>query len=214
MKLVIEPMALADLQAVHEIERESFATPWPPHAYQTEIETNRLARYVVARIDGEIVAFAGTWLMVDELHVTTFAVAPVWRRRGIGERMLMGLLRMAVVSGANDATLEVRISNIAARRLYEKFGFKPVGVRPRYYSDNNEDALIMTTDPLEDPMMVRRLGKLQRELDALDEDDGVEEVVTIPEGPPVSRGWRRRPSRRRAEGAGSDGGPAFGGGAS
>ena len=85
--------------------------------------------------------------MVDEGHIITFAVHPDWRRQHIGERLLLAFLDLAAERGAHEATLEVRLSNLPARRLYEKFGFRPVGLRPRYYSDNGEDALIMTTEP-------------------------------------------------------------------
>jgi ribosomal-protein-alanine N-acetyltransferase len=165
-------MGLPDLDAVREIERRSFSTPWPAHAYPAEIETNRLAHYRVARLDGRIVAFAGIWLMLDEAHVTTFAVHPDFRRRSIGERLLLAMLDVAVANGAREATLEVRLSNVAARKLYEKYGFRPVGLRPRYYSDDNEDALIMTTEALGEPAMQARVARLRasleegRELDA------------------------------------------------
>ena len=103
--------------------------------------------------------------MVDEAHVTTFAVHPAWRRRGIGERLLLAVLDTALGRHAREATLEVRLSNVAARRLYEKYGFRPVGLRPRYYTDNGEDALIMTTEPLAGPQMVERLARLRDALD-------------------------------------------------
>jgi [ribosomal protein S18]-alanine N-acetyltransferase len=177
VRLEIEPMRLPDLDAVREIEVRSFSTPWPAHAYPAEIETNRLAHYRVARLDGRIVAFAGIWLMLDEAHVTTFAVHPDFRRRSIGERLLLAMLDVAIANGAREATLEVRLSNVAARKLYEKYGFRPVGLRPRYYSDDNEDALIMTTEPLGEPAMQARVARLRagleagRELDA-GADDG------------------------------------------
>jgi [ribosomal protein S18]-alanine N-acetyltransferase len=161
-------MALADLGAVHAIEHASFTTPWPDDAYRSEIETNRLATYLVATIGDAVVGFAGIWLMVDEAHITTFAVDPGWRRRGIGERLLLTLLDASVERGAREATLEVRLSNVAARRLYEKYGFRPVGLRPRYYSDNGEDALIMTTEPLGSPDMRERIARLRAAL--LDRD--------------------------------------------
>jgi len=166
VRITVEPMRVLDLPAVHEIERASFTTPWPAHAYRTELETNRLATYLVMRAGDEIVAFGGMWLMVDEAHVTTFAVAPAWRRRHLGERLILALLDVAVRRGANEATLEVRLSNLPARRLYEKFGFRPVGIRPRYYSDDNEDALIMTTPPLGDAAMTGRIGRRRAELAA------------------------------------------------
>jgi ribosomal-protein-alanine N-acetyltransferase len=167
VRLAVEAMRVEDLAAVQEIERLSFTTPWPPHAYRTELESNRLAHYLVVRADGRVVAYAGMWLMVDEAHITTFAVHPAWRRQGIAARLLLVLLDLALGRHAREATLEVRLSNIAARRLYEKFGFRPVGVRPRYYSDDNEDALIMTTETLDGPLMTVRIERLRVELDAL-----------------------------------------------
>jgi ribosomal-protein-alanine N-acetyltransferase len=164
--LEIRDMTITDLTAVQVIERASFSTPWPPHAYRQELETNRLAQYIVATLDGEIVAYAGVWLMVDEAHVTTFAVHPAFRRRGIGERLLLEVLDRSLRRQAREATLEVRLSNLPARRLYEKYGFRPVGIRPRYYSDNNEDALIMTTEPLAEPGMRARVARLRAALDA------------------------------------------------
>ncbi len=166
VRLVIEAMRLADLPAVHDIERRSFSTPWPSHAYRTELETNRLAHYRVARVDGQVIAYAGIWLMVDEAHVTTFAVDPAWRRRHIGEALLLSMMDLAIEHGAREATLEVRLSNLAARRLYEKYGFRPVGIRPRYYSDNNEDALVMTTEALTGEQMRERMGRLRTALEA------------------------------------------------
>jgi len=166
VKVLIEPMRLEDLEAVHRIELASFSSPWPPNAYRSELETNRLASYLVARIDGEIVAYGGMWLMVDEAHITTFAVHPAWRRQRIGERLLLAFLDVAAARQAREATLEVRLSNISARRLYEKYGFRPVGIRPRYYSDNGEDALIMTTDALDAPGMRERLARLRAALEA------------------------------------------------
>ena len=164
--LRVRPMRVGDLAAVQDIERSSFTTPWPAQAYRQEIETNRLAQYLVALIGDEVVAYGGIWLMVDEAHVTTFAVSPRFRRRKIGERLLLALLDLAVDRRAREATLEVRLSNLPARRLYEKYGFRPVGSRPRYYSDNNEDALIMTTEPLEEPPMRERIARLRAAVDA------------------------------------------------
>ncbi len=170
----IVPMTLDDIPGVHTIERSSFTVPWPDDAYRNELLTNRLASYVVARSGEEVIGFAGLWVMVDEAHVTTFAVDPGWRRRGIGERLLIALLDLAVARRAREATLEVRLSNMPARRLYEKYGFRPVGIRPRYYSDNGEDALIMTTDTLASTGMRERVERLRTTLDARppDPDDG------------------------------------------
>jgi ribosomal-protein-alanine N-acetyltransferase len=165
LKVRLDPMRASDLDAVQRIEKASFSTPWPAYAYRQEIETNRMAHYIVARAGSDVVGFAGIWLMVDQAHITTFAVDPDWRRQGVGSQMILALLRMSRTLGARNATLEVRLSNIAARRLYERFGFRPVGVRPRYYTDNGEDALIMTTDDLDDPDMSARLAQLSREVE-------------------------------------------------
>lgn len=153
LKFRVEPMQVDDIPAVHAIERVSFPVPWPTYAFRQELESNRMARYLVVRAHDRVVAYAGMWLMVDEAHVTTFAVLPAWRRRGIGGRLLLEMLQLAVRLGASVVSLEVRLSNVAARRLYQRFGFRPVGVRPRYYSDNGEDALIMTTEGLDSPGM-------------------------------------------------------------
>src|SRR3989304_279776 len=91
---------------VHEIERASFPVPWPAYAFRQELETNRLARYLVARAGGKAVGYGGIWLMVDEAHITTFAVLPAWRRQGIGARLLLALLDLAVEVGATGATRE------------------------------------------------------------------------------------------------------------
>jgi ribosomal-protein-alanine N-acetyltransferase len=169
LKVVIAPMLVADVGAVQAIELASFSAPWPPNAYLTELQTNRLAHYMVVRVGDTVVGYAGLWLMVDEAHVTTFAIHPDWRRRRLGERLLLALLDIALERRAAEATLEVRLSNLPARRLYEKFGFRPVGIRPRYYTDNGEDALIMTTERLDDDAMRERLARLRSALETAPE---------------------------------------------
>jgi ribosomal-protein-alanine N-acetyltransferase len=194
LKVMIEAMRLEDLDEVQRIEEASFTTPWPPNAYRSELMTNRLASYLVARIDGRIVAYGGMWLMVDEAHITTFAVHPRWRRQRLGERLLLAFLDLARDRHAREATLEVRLSNLAARRLYEKYGFRPVGLRPRYYSDNNEDALIMTTEPLDDPQLRARIERLRVDLDEGPAPTGPfepdEEAPKADHEPPPSAGGR------------------------
>lgn len=161
-RIVVDPMRLDDVAAVHEIERLSFRTPWPAYAFDQELRSNRLARYVVARAGERIVGFAGIWMMVDEAHVTTFSVHPDWRRQAIGRQLLLSLLELADTIGARRMTLEVRESNEAARALYRGFGFDVAGRRTAYYTDDGEDALVMTTPDLEDPRM-RRVIVRERE---------------------------------------------------
>jgi len=179
-------MTVDDLGAVHAVEHASFSQPWPDEAYRNELVANRLASYLVARAGEEVVGFGGIWLMVDEAHVTTFAVAPAWRRRRVGESLLLALLDLAIARHAREATLEVRLSNMPARRLYEKFGFRPVGLRPRYYSDNHEDALIMTTDALDGPAMRERLADRRADLANLPAGWPAESSVGLDEGRPGS----------------------------
>ena len=161
LKLRVEPMGLEDVPEVHKIEAASFPMPWPDYAFRQELQTNRLAHYLVVRAGAETVAYGGLWLLVDEAHITTFAVLPGWRRRGIGGRLMVGLMDLALDLRARVMTLEVRLSNRPARDLYARFGFKPVGLRPRYYSDNGEDALIMTTDVLTDAHMTARILQMR-----------------------------------------------------
>ncbi|HEY8178788.1 MAG TPA: ribosomal protein S18-alanine N-acetyltransferase [Candidatus Limnocylindria bacterium] len=164
--LTVDAMRTADIEAVHEIERLSFSSPWPTYAFEQELRGNRLARYVVARagtIDGDrVVGFAGLWLMVDEGHITTFGVHPDWRRQGVGARLMLRLVDIALELGAARMTLEVRVRNQAAQELYRRFGFAIAGTRVRYYTDNGEDAFVMTTPALSDAAM-RDIIAVERE---------------------------------------------------
>lgn len=144
--LLIEPMNEADVDAVAMIETASFRDPWPSESFYTELESNRLAFYLVARINPEddAVGYIGAWKVLDEVHITTLAVAEKYRRCGIASRLVEALVISTTKSGARYLTLEVRPSNVPAIRFYEKHGFKTLGRRKRYYVD--EDALIMTRE--------------------------------------------------------------------
>ena len=146
--VAIDALRLSDLDEVARIETASFPAPWTTSAYRTELTENPLARYVAARVAGRLVGFAGIWLMVDEAHVSTIAVDPSWRTSGIGTRLMLALLDAAREGGAACATLDVRASNLGPQHLYARLGFKEVGRRIRYYEDNGEDALVMTTGRL------------------------------------------------------------------
>jgi ribosomal-protein-alanine N-acetyltransferase len=173
LPFTIEPMTLADLPAVVAIERVSYAMNWPMRAFEYELQHNQFAHYFVLRtslpsepidpafskigseslggqrsVVGGLVGLAGFWLMADEAHISTIAVHPDWRGLGLGEWLLLHLLEAGRTLGAAVATLEVRPSNHTALALYQKYGFEQVGRRPHYYSDNDEDALILTTPAL------------------------------------------------------------------
>jgi ribosomal-protein-alanine N-acetyltransferase len=151
--LMIEPMRMSDVTAVHVIEGLCFSSPWPAYAFEQELTANRMAHYVVARAEGTIVGFGGIWLMIDEAHITTFGVHPNWRRRGVGRRILLALLEIAGEIGAAHMTLEVRVGNEGAQALYRGFGFDVTGRRVAYYSDDGEDAYVMTTPKLRSDRM-------------------------------------------------------------
>jgi ribosomal-protein-alanine N-acetyltransferase len=140
-------MEPADVPAVLEIDRASFPNPWPENAYLYELRENRAAHLLVLEHapTGAVVGVVGYWLVVDEAHISTIAIHPGWRRRGLGRMLLAAMLCDAQARGAISATLEVRVGNRGARRMYAEFGFREVGRRKGYYRDNGEDALLMTT---------------------------------------------------------------------
>lgn len=149
MNLVIRRMTLADVPAVHEIDRLSFSLPWPERSFRFEVSENPVARSWVAEVDGRVVAMLVLWLTVDEAHIATIATHPDFRQQGIGERLMIAALQSARQEGARTAFLEVRASNLAAQNLYRKYGFVVSGRRPGYYKDNQEDALLMTLENLD-----------------------------------------------------------------
>jgi ribosomal-protein-alanine N-acetyltransferase len=162
----IDLMTLDDLPRVREIEAEAFAVPWPRDAYRTELEENRLACYLAARDDdGQVVGFAGMWVIFDEAHITTIAVDRTRRGQRVGHRLLLGLIERAVARGARWMTLEVRPSNRTAIALYRKFGFRDVALRKRYYSDNGEDAVVMWSGNLREPSAQTRVDEIRRDLE-------------------------------------------------
>ncbi|MCC7365867.1 MAG: ribosomal protein S18-alanine N-acetyltransferase [Dehalococcoidia bacterium] len=162
-------MATADIPAVMAIEHAAYDSGWPPTAFERELTTNAMARYIVLERHGGgapgIIGFAGMWLMVDQAHVVTVAVNPAERRTGYGRLLLHALLDLAIRDAATDATLEVRVSNEAARALYRAYGFWEVGERKRYYS-NGEDAVIMTTEGFDTPAFRDKYTHLEHQLAA------------------------------------------------
>ena len=147
--LIIRPMRLDDLARVVEIDRLSFSLPWSENAFRFELLENPSSLSLAAELGQEgqspnIVGYGVAWLIMDEAHIATIAVHPAHRQRGIAKRLLAEMLKAAIERGARLATLEVREGNLAAQRLYRRFGFENVGRRPRYYMDNQEDAIIMT----------------------------------------------------------------------
>jgi len=167
-RLWIEPMTAADIRAVMRIEALSFSTSWPPSAFQSELNDNKLAHYFVGRVGepqtGQIVAYGGIWVILEDSHVTTVAVHPDWRGKLYGEQILVQLLHEAIGRGASWITLEARQSNAVAQNLYRKYGFVTVSTRRAYYSDNGENAVVMWAGNLRGELYRNRLAALEAAL--------------------------------------------------
>ena len=162
--MLITPMTHGDVGEVLAIERASFSTTWPSDAFYNELHTNKLAHYFVGRVDGKIVGYGGIWVIFEDSHITTIAVDPALRGCGYGERLLLHLLDEAIERGASWMTLEVRESNVGAQQLYRKYGFTTVTTRKGYYSDNNENALVMWAGNLRGELFRARLDALRSRL--------------------------------------------------
>ena len=141
--LKIDAMKMADLDDVMEIERASFSMPWSRWMFERELENRKRSHFLVARGGHEVVGYIGFWMVLDEAHIVTIAVRSDFRRKGVGSILMASALSLAARVGANRATLEVRISNLPAQKLYRKFGFEMVAIRKNFYSDTSEDAYVM-----------------------------------------------------------------------
>lgn len=154
------------LRGVMAIERQVYPRPWSPNLFLSEMTESKNRCYLVARIDREVVGYAGMICYGEEAHVTNIAVDPLHHRQKIATRLLHDLLGQGVEMGAEAVSLEVRVTNWGAQRLYGGFGFRPVGVRKNYYQEVNEDALIMWVD---DIRATRYRDVLRRRLEDLPE---------------------------------------------
>ncbi|MBN7774298.1 ribosomal protein S18-alanine N-acetyltransferase [Clostridium aminobutyricum] len=141
--LIIRKAEVTDIEEMAALDLVCFTAPWSEEAFRQELEENNLAFYVVAELNEQIVGYAGLWAILEEGHITNVAVAPEYRRKGIGNAVVEVLLDASEQAGLNSFTLEVRISNIQAQNLYKKFDFTEAGIRKGYYQDNGEDAIIM-----------------------------------------------------------------------
>lgn len=152
------------LRGVMAIERQVYPRPWSPNLFLSEMSESRNRCYLVARMDREVVGYAGMICYGDEAHVTNIAVDPMHHRCKIASRLLHDVVRQAVEMGAQAVSLEVRVTNWGAQRLYGRFGFRPVGVRKNYYQEINEDALIMWLDDIRGVAYDRKLRELMEQV--------------------------------------------------
>jgi ribosomal-protein-alanine N-acetyltransferase len=185
---VLRPMRLDDISQVTKIDALSFSTPWSVGSYTFEIgnavstgsrmivleqRTSKLRdwRWLWGQINGQarkktlIIGYAGMWNISGEAHISTIAVHPDWRGRGLGEVLLNGLLNLAVALDAEYSILEVRVTNDSAQALYRKYGFEVVSRRKNYYRDNNEDAFLMNLNPLDIARLQALTGTLHAKID-------------------------------------------------
>ena len=130
-------------QDILEIERTSFPLPWDSNSFSMEVGRS-ISHLWVSVTDEVLVGYICFWIFANEIHLMNVAVHPEWREKGLGEGLLCKMIEVGVCRGAKSAWLEVRPSNLAAISLYEKAGFNEVGLRPRYYKETNEDAIIMS----------------------------------------------------------------------
>ena len=161
LEVHLVPMRRRHLRSVLRIEAQVYPRPWSLSLFLSELSLRHSRTYIVARVDGVVVGYAGLMYTGDDAHVTTIAVDPAWHRHKIGSRLLLHLAREARGREAVNLTLEVRVSNTGAQELYRRFGFEPAGVRKNYYVETNEDALVMWAEHIDTPDYQRRLAGIE-----------------------------------------------------
>jgi [ribosomal protein S18]-alanine N-acetyltransferase len=158
--LEVSRMRRRHLRGVMAIERQVYARPWSPSLFAAEIADPSNRCYLVARVHKEVVGYGGLICYGDEAHITNVAVDPMHQRHRIATRLMTELIEQAVEMGARAVSLEVRVTNWRAQRIYARFGFRPVGIRRNYYQEVSEDALIMWTDDVRSAAYRRRLDEI------------------------------------------------------
>jgi [ribosomal protein S18]-alanine N-acetyltransferase len=158
--LEIVRMRRRHLKGVMAIERQVYPRPWSPNLFLSEMGELRNRAYLVAKVGREVAGYGGLMCYGEEAHVTTIAVDPRHHRRKIGTRLMFELIQEAIRLGATAVSLEVRVTNWGAQRLYGRFGFRPVGIRKNYYQETGEDALIMWTDDIRTQDYRHRLERI------------------------------------------------------
>jgi ribosomal-protein-alanine N-acetyltransferase len=143
MHVTVAAMRRRHLRSVLRIEALVYPRPWSLGLFMSELAMKSTRVYFVAKVGGEVVGYAGLMVTGSDGHITTVAVDPDWQRNGIGTRLMLGLSTAAAQRGCTGLTLEVRVTNTGAQDLYRAFGFAPAGVRKNYYTETNEDAIVM-----------------------------------------------------------------------
>ncbi len=164
LEVHLVPMRRRHLRSVLRIEAQVYPRPWSLALFMSELSLRTTRSYMVARAEGNVVGYAGLMLAGEDAHVTTIAVDPAWHRHRIATRLLLQLARETVRRGAQNLTLEVRVSNHGAQALYRQFGFRPAGVRKNYYVETNEDALVMWAEDVDTVEYRERLDHLEAQV--------------------------------------------------
>lgn len=159
--LEVRPLRRRHLRAVLRIEGRVYPRPWTLGLFLSELGQHTSRIYLGGWVGGRLVAYAGLMLAVDDGHVTTIAVDPAWQGARVGTRMLLALARAGIDRGCRSLTLEVRVSNTVAQRLYRRFGFAPAGIRKGYYPETGEDALVMWAHDVDTDAYRRRLEAIE-----------------------------------------------------
>lgn len=141
-EVVIRPMRKEDIFQVSQIEKLSFPSPWSCSIFSSELDEKNFTFYYVMEYQDEVIAYTGYWKLANEAHLVNLAVYPAFRRKGLGSKLLKYVLEKAQNQGLDTITLEVRRFNLAAQKFYERFDFKKVAIRPGYYVETGEDALV------------------------------------------------------------------------
>lgn len=152
------------LRPVLRIEGQVYPRPWSAALFLQEIARKSDRLYLVAKIDGEVVGYGGSMATGPEAHITTIAVDPAFQRRKIGTRLLIALIDGAIEKECRSVSLEVRRSNLPAQQMYERFGFKPVGIRRGYYIETGEDAIVMWAEAIDTPEYARLVTEIRKSL--------------------------------------------------
>ncbi|WP_042141877.1 ribosomal protein S18-alanine N-acetyltransferase [Paucisalibacillus sp. EB02] len=142
-ELTIRKMELDDIHQVMFVEIASFTSPWTEEIFKQELIENQHAHYYIMTIDEKIIGYVGMWIVLDDAQITNIAVLPGFRGQKLGERLFRFAMQKAISLGVTRLSLEVRVTNVVAQKMYRKFGLVPGGIRKNYYTDNHEDAIVM-----------------------------------------------------------------------
>lgn len=140
--IIIRPMQSFDIDGVFELENVCFRSPWSRESLEGELK-NKVAHYLVMQLDGNLIGYAGMWVMFNEAHITNIGIHPNYRGNGLGKRLMLAIMEYALTFSASEMTLEVRESNTVAQNLYFSLAFECAGIRKHYYSDTDEAAMIL-----------------------------------------------------------------------